>query len=214
MGRVTFRNLNANKRRLVSTFFGVLLGVAFLTGTLVLSDTITRTFNELFADVTAGTDAFVRNDEHHRALVTELRELLDTAALGGPQGSRDKHVSRGKLLPRDRVDTLLDRGSAFLELSPLAAHGLYDGDGSLPATKGVAWVIGIGQGTTDLSVYQSRLQEWYADTAFWAAMSRDVSDWMQEVFGEPGRHARSAVGVPVLPLGVAVEVDAVVQVRS
>ena len=61
MLKVTLRNLNANKRRLVSTFFGVLLGVAFLTGTLVLSDTVNRTFMELFADVNAGTDAWVRS---------------------------------------------------------------------------------------------------------------------------------------------------------
>ena len=61
MRKVTLRNLNANKRRLISTFLGVLLGVAFLTGTLVLSDTVNRTFRELFADVNAGTDAWVRS---------------------------------------------------------------------------------------------------------------------------------------------------------
>ena len=48
--------------------------------------------------------------------------------LGGGERARQRHVDRGKLLPRERVDTLLDPGSPFLELSPLAAHGLYDGE--------------------------------------------------------------------------------------
>ena len=61
-------------------------------------------------------------------LVADLRKELDSARLGGPQASRDRHVSRGKLLPRDRIDAVIDRGSPFLELSPLAAYGMYDGD--------------------------------------------------------------------------------------
>ena len=59
-----------------------------------------------------------------RELVAELRERLATVRLGGTQSSRDRHVSRGKLLPRDRIDYLLDPGSPFLELSPLAAYGM------------------------------------------------------------------------------------------
>jgi 3-methylcrotonyl-CoA carboxylase beta subunit len=62
------------------------------------------------------------------SLVAELREKLALARLGGPERARERHVARGKLLPRDRVDALLDPGSPFLELSPLAADGLYDGD--------------------------------------------------------------------------------------
>ncbi len=72
--------------------------------------------------------AFVANAAHMARLVDELRDHLATAALGGPAGHRERHVARGKLLPRDRVEELLDHGSPFLELSPLAAHGLYDGD--------------------------------------------------------------------------------------
>ena len=60
-----------------------------------------------------------------RALSAELRERLETAGSAGPASSRERHVARGKLLPRDRVDTLLDPGSPFLELSPLAADGMY-----------------------------------------------------------------------------------------
>jgi 3-methylcrotonyl-CoA carboxylase beta subunit len=70
----------------------------------------------------------------------ELRERLALAALGGPERSRARHVERGKLLPRDRVDTLLDPGSPFLELSPLAADGLYDGD-----APGAGIITGIGR---------------------------------------------------------------------
>ncbi len=62
------------------------------------------------------------------ALVEALRDVTVKTSLGGPQASRERHVARGKLLPRDRVDALLDAGSPLLELSPLAAHDMYDGD--------------------------------------------------------------------------------------
>src|SRR5690606_15463141 len=55
-----------------------------------------------------------------------LDERLKRGRSGGPAKARTKHVARGKLLPRDRVDQLLDPGSPFLELSALAANGLYD----------------------------------------------------------------------------------------
>jgi 3-methylcrotonyl-CoA carboxylase beta subunit len=74
------------------------------------------------------SDGFRRNHADHSALVAELRDKLALATLGGPARARERHVARGKLLPRDRVDALLDLGSPFLELSPLAADGLYDGD--------------------------------------------------------------------------------------
>jgi len=66
------------------------------------------------------------NREAHHKLVEELRDKLAAAALGGPQRARERHVARGKLLPRDRVDGLLDPGSPLLEIAPLAADGLYD----------------------------------------------------------------------------------------
>src|SRR6187397_2258296 len=62
------------------------------------------------------------------ALVDELRDVTARTSLGGSESARERHVSRGKLLPRDRVDALLDAGSPFLELSPLAANGMYGGD--------------------------------------------------------------------------------------
>ena len=76
------------------------------------------------------SDAFARNSAAQQVLVDELHEKLSVTALGGPEGSRTRHVERGKLLPRDRVDALLDPGSRFLELSPLAADGMYDGLGA------------------------------------------------------------------------------------
>ncbi|MEA2795695.1 MAG: 3-methylcrotonyl-CoA carboxylase beta subunit, partial [Bradyrhizobium sp.] len=71
---------------------------------------------------------FARNAEAMRALVTELRQKLDQVAGGGGEASRVRHTSRGKMLARQRVDLLIDPGTAFLELSPLAAFGLYGGD--------------------------------------------------------------------------------------
>ncbi|MEV4468448.1 carboxyl transferase domain-containing protein [Nonomuraea salmonea] len=73
-----------------------------------------------------GSEAYKSNAELNERLAAELLDRLATAALGGPERSRRRHVERGKLLPRDRVDGLLDPGSRFLELSPLAAGGLYD----------------------------------------------------------------------------------------
>jgi 3-methylcrotonyl-CoA carboxylase beta subunit len=74
------------------------------------------------------SEAFKRNHAANTELAAELRDKLAKAARGGPDRARDRHVQRGKLLPRDRVDTLTDPGSPFLELSPLAAMSMYDGD--------------------------------------------------------------------------------------
>ncbi|HEV2781634.1 MAG TPA: carboxyl transferase domain-containing protein [Actinophytocola sp.] len=70
--------------------------------------------------------AYQRYLKEHSALVEDLRARLAVARQGGPERARARHVERGKLLPRDRVDSLLDPGSPFLELSPLAANGMYD----------------------------------------------------------------------------------------
>ncbi|PRH79817.1 methylcrotonoyl-CoA carboxylase [Streptomyces solincola] len=70
--------------------------------------------------------AWADNEAAHRELADDLRARLAAARLGGGERARARHTARGKLLPRDRVDTLLDPGSPFLELAPLAANGLYD----------------------------------------------------------------------------------------
>src|SRR3954471_21326876 len=75
-----------------------------------------------------------------RDLVADLRERLARARLGGSEAARRKHTDRGKLLVRDRVDRLLDPGSPFLELSPLAAHEMYGG-----GVPSAGIVTGIGR---------------------------------------------------------------------
>jgi 3-methylcrotonyl-CoA carboxylase beta subunit len=72
-------------------------------------------------------EAFRANAAVNRALVATLRERLAAAAAGGPPEARERHLARGKLLPRERVERLIDPGAPFLELSPLAAYGLYGG---------------------------------------------------------------------------------------
>jgi 3-methylcrotonyl-CoA carboxylase beta subunit len=86
-----------------------------------------------------GTAEARANAARHAELVAELRVKLAAASCGPPAAVR-RHVERGKLLPRDRVDELLDRGSPFLELSPLAADGLYGGD-----APGAGIITGIGR---------------------------------------------------------------------
>ena len=75
-----------------------------------------------------GSAAFTANAAHHRALAEELRVQVARVAEGGGAEAQKKHTSRGKLLPRERVRGLLDPGTPFLELSQLAAHGMYDGE--------------------------------------------------------------------------------------
>ncbi len=83
---------------------------------------------------------FVANREHHLALRDDLRAQLTRAAAGGSAEARQRHLERGKLLPRQRVEALLDPGTPFLELSPLAAHGLYD-----DAAPGAGLITGVGK---------------------------------------------------------------------
>ncbi len=84
-------------------------------------------------------DAKARFD-HNKALANELREKVAEAALGGSEKHRERHVSRGKLLPRERVERLLDPGSPFLEIGQLAANGMYEGD-----VNGASMICGVGR---------------------------------------------------------------------
>ncbi|WDF34374.1 carboxyl transferase domain-containing protein [Arthrobacter agilis] len=83
--------------------------------------------------------AFAANANAQQELVDELRTRLAATALGGPQRSRERHTARGKLLPRERIDQLLDDGSPFLEIAPLAANGMYDDE-----CPGAGVIAGIG----------------------------------------------------------------------
>jgi 3-methylcrotonyl-CoA carboxylase beta subunit len=88
---------------------------------------------------TSGAE-FGANAERMRALTAELQARRAEAALGGSEKARERHIGRGKLLPRDRVMNLIDPGSPFLELSPLAAFGMYD-----DAIHGAGLITGIGR---------------------------------------------------------------------
>ncbi|MCP1292351.1 methylcrotonoyl-CoA carboxylase [Chromobacterium sp. S0633] len=83
---------------------------------------------------------FQANADKMRALVADLRDKVAKAALGGGDKARAKHAARGKLLPRERIDLLLDPGAPFLELSQLAAFGMYDDD-----APGAGLISGIGR---------------------------------------------------------------------
>jgi 3-methylcrotonyl-CoA carboxylase beta subunit len=85
-------------------------------------------FPQLASRVDRNDPVFQENVAALDATVADLRHELSVARAGGSQLARDRHTARGKLLPRERVDALLDPGSPFLELSPLAAWDMYDND--------------------------------------------------------------------------------------
>ena len=96
--------------------------------------------SKLRSHVDPKSEGFKRNAGAYEELLAELRERSAEARRGGGEKAQRRHKERGKLLVRDRIELLLDPGTAFLELSPLAAYGMYDG--SVPAA-GV--VTGIGR---------------------------------------------------------------------
>ncbi|MCW4384710.1 methylcrotonoyl-CoA carboxylase [Salinibacterium sp. SYSU T00001] len=93
----------------------------------------------LSSAIDTGSATFAANAEAQHGLVAELRARLAETALGGSPAARERHTGRGKLLARDRIDALLDEGSPFLEIAPLAADGVYD-----DATPSAGVVAGIG----------------------------------------------------------------------
>ncbi|MCK1572405.1 carboxyl transferase domain-containing protein [Bradyrhizobium sp. 174] len=94
----------------------------------------------LHSSIDTSSSDFARNSEAMRTLVADLREKLSQVAGGGGEVSRNRHTSRGKMLARERVDLLVDPGTAFMELSPLAAYGLYGGD-----VHSASVVTGVGR---------------------------------------------------------------------
>jgi 3-methylcrotonyl-CoA carboxylase beta subunit len=97
----------------------------------------------LTSDIDPRSDAFRANAEAMGGLVADLRDHVTRIKAGGGERARERHLSRGKLLPRDRVRALLDVGSPFLELSQLAAYGMYGED--IPAA-GILTGIGRVEG--------------------------------------------------------------------
>ncbi len=86
------------------------------------------------------SDAFKANVAAHEEMIETISDAAKTAAAGGGEKSRARHLSRGKMLPRERVMNLLDPGSPFLEIGATAAHGMYDG-----AAPAAGVIAGIGQ---------------------------------------------------------------------
>jgi 3-methylcrotonyl-CoA carboxylase beta subunit len=83
---------------------------------------------------------FKQNDVANRKLARELRAAQEEISRGGSERARKKHLARGKLLPRDRIRTVVDRGAPFLEIAQLAAYGLYDNE-----VPSAGLIAGIGQ---------------------------------------------------------------------
>ena len=94
----------------------------------------------LSSQVDTRSDLFKRNTQAMRGLVDDLRRRTEQVRLGGGEEPRKRHVARGKLLPRERVRALLDPGSPFLELSPLAALDMYDNE-----APGSGVITGVGR---------------------------------------------------------------------
>jgi 3-methylcrotonyl-CoA carboxylase beta subunit len=95
---------------------------------------------KLTSQALPSSEAFRANRAAHLDALNVVQEAAEAAALGGGEASRARHVSRGKMLPRERVANLLDPGSPFLEVGATAAHGLYDG-----AAPCAGVIAGIGQ---------------------------------------------------------------------
>ena len=92
------------------------------------------------SSISTASPGFRQNDQHFRKLIATLHERRQAARLGGDEKAKERHVANGKLLPRDRIDALLDPGSPFLEIAELAGDGLHDG---LPPGAGI--ITGIGR---------------------------------------------------------------------
>ncbi|MHA6266771.1 carboxyl transferase domain-containing protein [Aliiroseovarius sp. CAU 1755] len=95
---------------------------------------------KLNSQATPGSEAYKANREGHLEALQVVADAAEAAVMGGGQKSRERHLSRGKMLPRDRVSNLLDPGSPFLEVGATAAHGMYDG-----AAPCAGVIAGIGQ---------------------------------------------------------------------
>ncbi|WP_019961600.1 carboxyl transferase domain-containing protein [Woodsholea maritima] len=96
--------------------------------------------SQIQSQLDPNAQSFKDNAAHMERLVEDLTQKTATAGLGGSERAREKHLSRGKLLPRDRVERLLDPGAPFLEIGALAANGMYEGD-----VHGAGMITGIGR---------------------------------------------------------------------
>jgi len=97
----------------------------------------------LKSTINAGSDDFRANETHYIEKLAELHELRRSQRIGGAQKARDRHIDKGKMLPRERVERLIDPGAPFLELGDLAGLGQYDG---VPPGAGIITGIGVIEG--------------------------------------------------------------------
>jgi len=97
----------------------------------------------LTSKVDTRSEEFKINAKHHESLALKLEEHLKTSRLGGGLELKEKHESRGKLFVRDRIEKLIDPGTPFLELSPLAGFGMYEG---AAPSGGVVTGVGVIHG--------------------------------------------------------------------
>src|SRR5262245_65176534 len=103
-------------------------------------DRLERRMPKIKTSVSASSDEFKANAAAMQALVADLAQKRVESGSGGPERLKERHASRGKLLPRDRVMRLIDPGSPFLELSPMAAFGMYTKD-----IHGAGIITGVGR---------------------------------------------------------------------
>ena len=90
-----------------------------------------------------GSDDFLENDARYREKIDELHALRRTQRVGGPEKARERHVEKGKILPRERIERLIDPGTPFLEFGELAGLNKYDG---VPPGGGIITGIGVIEG--------------------------------------------------------------------
>ena len=94
---------------------------------------------KLKSQILTSSNSFKENVKKHLKDIENIGKIAKLNSLGGPESSRDRHIKRGKMLPRDRVSGLLDISSYFLEIGSFAAQDLYDG-----AAPGAGLIAGIG----------------------------------------------------------------------
>ncbi|KAL6043868.1 hypothetical protein STEG23_011824, partial [Scotinomys teguina] len=140
----------------------------------------------------SGSSTYQENYEQMKALVSQLHERAQYVRLGGSEKARARHTSRGKLLPRDRIDNLLDPGSPFLEFSQFAGYQLY-GDEEVPAggiITGIGRVSGQANGrkddvSVDYSCSSVGCQDWEKfhkckEDAFSVALANSWCFWVSD----------------------------------
>jgi len=99
--------------------------------------------NRFKSKISTKSADYKKNYEHNLAVVNELKQRYEKIKLGGPEKAREKHLSRGKILVRERIKMLCDKDTPFLEVMPFAAYDMYDNDAPC---AGIVCGIGVIKG--------------------------------------------------------------------